>query len=84
MEVIKKVIIPKLKIEVIEEDGKWFDITNRMYWFEENGVRDINTMNGNYRHFPVRIWIDDELVYESGIEKWIVYFDPEPPGHNQP
>lgn len=57
----------KLKIEVVDEDGTWFDITEWMYWFEENGVRDVNTMMGHYCEFGIRIYVDDGVVYESGV-----------------
>jgi hypothetical protein len=54
------------KIEIIVwENGEATNITEWMYWFEEQGVYSIRDMSGHYGDFGITIIVNGEVVYEK-------------------
>ena len=51
----------KIRIFVIE-DGVETEVTEWMYWFEENSIQDINGMRG-YKIYGLRVEVNGETVF---------------------
>ena len=54
-----------IRIFITEPGEEECEITAWMYWFEEQGVLDINDMQGHYRKYALRIEIDGKTIYKS-------------------
>ena len=51
----------EIRIFVIE-DGVETEVTEWMYWFEENFIQDINGMRG-YKIYGLRVEVNGETVF---------------------
>ena len=54
-----------IRIFITERKFDEHEITDWMYWFEEEGVHNINDMQGHYQKFKIRIVIDGKTIYKS-------------------
>jgi len=50
--------------------GEWgtrelVDISKDMYFFEEEGIREINTGMGFWEKYKIEVWVDDKLVWTN-------------------
>ncbi len=59
----------KIKIIVCYDDGTCQDITDNMYWFEENFVDNMNDRDP--RHDTIEVFVGDVLVWASRERKEI-------------
>lgn len=53
-----------IKIIAIDSKGNTEEITDWLYWFEENGVRDFGGQGHNDK-YAFQIFIDGEKIWES-------------------